>query len=154
MALLQCAVFMYAGSYVMTPKSSGPVLICRRSIARIVPSWIGSSYVFPVRLSVTVSVSGIGIRGQLEGSRLLAPVRVFLGVVALTLPGNPVIAAGPARQILELAAFAAEGAPGGRDRMSPAENAQRGLWHSRYRYSNWARPVIWLFGPYGRPGRA
>src|SRR5713101_7890443 len=56
MALRQAAVFMNAGSYVMRPKSSPSVLICRRSVARIVPSVIGSSYFFPVRLSVTVRV--------------------------------------------------------------------------------------------------
>src|SRR5690242_7731208 len=56
MALRQAAVFMNAGSYVMRPKSSASVLICRRSVARIVPSVIGSSYFFPVRLSVTVRV--------------------------------------------------------------------------------------------------
>src|SRR6266850_2045920 len=50
---------MNAGSYVISPKSSSPVLIWRRSIARIVPSLIGSSYFFPVRLSRTVSVSAI-----------------------------------------------------------------------------------------------
>ena len=50
---------MNAGSYVISPKSSAPVLIWRRSIARMVPSWIGSSYFFPVRLSVIVSVSAM-----------------------------------------------------------------------------------------------
>ena len=38
MALRQFAVFMNAGSYVISPKSSASVLICRRSMARIVPS--------------------------------------------------------------------------------------------------------------------
>jgi hypothetical protein len=38
MALRQFAVFMKAGSYVISPKSSAPVLIWRRSMARIVPS--------------------------------------------------------------------------------------------------------------------
>ena len=51
------AVFMYAGSYVISPKSSSDTLISRRAGARIVPSSIGISYVLPVRLSVTVSVS-------------------------------------------------------------------------------------------------
>ena len=60
MALRQLAVFMNAGSYVIRPKSSGPVLICRRSMARMVPSWMGSSYFFPVRLSTIERVSGIG----------------------------------------------------------------------------------------------
>src|SRR5260370_42689033 len=52
------AVFMNAGSYVIRPKSSSWTLIFRRSIARIVSSVIGTSYVFPVRLSVMVRVSG------------------------------------------------------------------------------------------------
>jgi hypothetical protein len=39
----QEAVFWYAGSYAMTPKSSSSTLIARRSMARIVPSSIGSS---------------------------------------------------------------------------------------------------------------
>src|SRR5215813_8502046 len=58
--LRQLAVFMNAGSYVINPKSSVPVLICRRSMARTVPFWIGSSYFLPVRLSVIERVSGIG----------------------------------------------------------------------------------------------
>src|SRR4051812_3290907 len=41
----------------MRPKSSSPVLICRKSIAFTVPSEISISYVSPVRLSVTDSVS-------------------------------------------------------------------------------------------------
>src|SRR5215207_1332734 len=48
---------MYAGSYVIRPKSSSSTLISRRAGARIVPSSIGISYVLPVRLSVTLSVS-------------------------------------------------------------------------------------------------
>src|SRR5215213_9971400 len=56
-ALRHDAVFMNAGSYVIIPKSSSSVLICRRSSALIVPSLMGSSYVFPVRLSVIVTVS-------------------------------------------------------------------------------------------------
>src|SRR6476661_5853011 len=41
----------------MRPKSSSPVFICRKSIAFTVPSLISISYVSPVRLSVTDSVS-------------------------------------------------------------------------------------------------
>src|SRR3954469_6392849 len=41
----------------MRPKSSSPTFICRKSMARTVPSVIGTSYVRPVRLSVTVRVS-------------------------------------------------------------------------------------------------
>ena len=51
------AVFMNAGSYVMSPKSSSATRIARKSSARTVPSVIGISYVRPVRLSVTLSVS-------------------------------------------------------------------------------------------------
>src|SRR3954469_3207502 len=51
------AVFVYAGSYVIRPKSSSSTLIWRKSMARTVPSVISISYVWPVRLSVTVSVS-------------------------------------------------------------------------------------------------
>ena len=69
--LRQLAVFMNAGSYVIRPKSSGPLLIWRRSMARIVPSWIGSSYFFPVRLSTIVKVSAT--------SRLASVVVVSLG---------------------------------------------------------------------------
>src|SRR5471030_423587 len=71
MALRQFAVFMNAGSYVISPKLSGAVLIWRRSIARIVPSWTGSSYVLPVRLSVIEIVSAIGdFRFQTSDFRL------------------------------------------------------------------------------------
>src|SRR2546425_3143478 len=52
-ALRQAAVFRSPGSYVASPASSSVTLIWRRSTARIVPSWMGSSYVLPVRLSVT-----------------------------------------------------------------------------------------------------
>src|SRR5689334_16002131 len=71
-ALRQLAVFMNAGSYVINPKSSGPVLICRRSMARTVPLWIGSSYFFPVRLSVIERVSGIGHYSSRTGRWLQA----------------------------------------------------------------------------------
>src|SRR6266571_4702731 len=53
MALRHAAVFRNPGSYVASPASSLATLIWRRSTARIVPSWMGSSYVLPVRLSVT-----------------------------------------------------------------------------------------------------
>jgi hypothetical protein len=58
--LLHAAVFIYAGSYVIIPNSSAVTLIWRRSVALIVPSWIGTSYFLPVRLSVIVSVSDMG----------------------------------------------------------------------------------------------
>src|SRR5882762_290295 len=53
MALRHAAVFRNPGSYVASPASPSTTLIWRRSTARIVPSLIGSSYVLPVRLSVT-----------------------------------------------------------------------------------------------------
>src|SRR6266516_1421729 len=65
MALRHAAVLTNPGSYVMSPASSADVLICRRSMARTVPSWTGSSYCFPVRLSTTVRVS-LGTRGVLD----------------------------------------------------------------------------------------
>src|SRR2546421_2094765 len=57
MALRHAAVLRNPGSYVMSPASSADVLICRRSTARIVPSWTGISYCLAVRLSTTVRVS-------------------------------------------------------------------------------------------------
>src|SRR6266849_1683678 len=49
---------MKAGSYLIIPKSFPSTLIWRRSSARIVPFVTGSSYFFPVRLSITVRVFG------------------------------------------------------------------------------------------------
>jgi hypothetical protein len=43
-ALRQEAVFIKAGSYVISPKSASSALIWRKSVARMVPSVIGSSY--------------------------------------------------------------------------------------------------------------
>src|SRR6267143_1149410 len=63
MALRQAAVFMKAGSYVIRPKSSSLTLILRRSVARMVSSLMGTSYDWPVRLSVMVRL--------LVGKRLL-----------------------------------------------------------------------------------
>jgi hypothetical protein len=77
MPLRQFAVLMNAGSYVMSPKSSGTTLIWRRSFARTVPSWMGSSYFFPVLLSMTVRVSGIGsqkFQGRTQKDRNLSPL--------------------------------------------------------------------------------
>src|SRR2546426_5041052 len=65
MALRHAAVLTNPGSYVMSPASSADVLIWRRSMARTVPSWTGSSYCLPVRLSTTVRVS-LGTRGVLD----------------------------------------------------------------------------------------
>src|SRR6266850_703089 len=111
MALRQLGVLRNAGSYVMRPKSSGVVLICLRSIARIVPSLMGTSYVFPVRLSVIVSVSAMILVGVGDGVS-----RRAIGFVD------------PAREILEFASFAAERPPPGVRRMPPAEHAQFYLW--------------------------
>src|SRR5262245_38218260 len=92
--LRHAAVFCYAGSSVIRPKSSAETRICRRSIARIAPCSIGKSYVLPVRLSVIVSVSAIG--GIRIGGRF--------GVVLR----NTVVLVQPAAQVRKFAAFAAE----------------------------------------------
>src|SRR5581483_4510782 len=105
---------MKAGSYVISPKSSGPALICRRSMPRMVPSWIGSSYFLPVRLSTIVRVSAM--RFVVRGVGLLN-----------RLAGDPVRSVGPTRQILHLAALAAERPPLGVGRLPPAEHAKRGV---------------------------
>src|SRR5690242_12263251 len=57
MRLWPHAVFMYAGSYDIIPKSSGFTLIWRRSIARMFPSVMGKLYSLLVRLSLTNKVS-------------------------------------------------------------------------------------------------
>src|SRR5688572_19056886 len=118
MALRQFAVLVNAGSYVMSPKSSGPVRICRRSIARTVPSLIGSSYCFPVRLSVTVSVSGIAASAR----AIFAVVRIGRGVCR-----NAISALGPSRQVQHLAALAAERSPLRVHRPPATVNAERGI---------------------------
>ena len=66
MALLHAAVFLNAGSYDSSPKSSSDVLMPRRFGAGVaepysgyVPWMTGTSYSLPVRLSMIVSVSGI-----------------------------------------------------------------------------------------------
>src|SRR4051794_11689254 len=60
---------MKAGSYDMTPKSSSLTLMSRSAVARTVPSSIGTSYVLPVRLSVTVrdSVAAATLPPPLSG---------------------------------------------------------------------------------------
>ena len=64
----------------MSPKSSAAILIWRRSIARIVPSSIGTSYVFPVRLSVIVRLSLVtAASGFLAG--LVSAGGSFVGVL-------------------------------------------------------------------------
>src|SRR5687768_3321962 len=103
---------MNAGSYVIIPNSSAATLIWRRSVALIVPSWIGTSYFLPVRLSVIVSVSG-----------MRSVVRLRLGVHRLS--RHSVTARNPPPQIRHLAALAAERTPGRIDRLLPAVDAQR-----------------------------
>src|SRR3954465_14205222 len=94
------------------PNSSGVTLICRRSVALMVPSWIGTSYCLPVRLSVIVSVSGIGrhVRRDLVGRRL---------------PGHVVAPRQPPSQVRPLAPLAAEWPPRRVHRFIPAVDAPR-----------------------------
>src|SRR5258708_32297671 len=129
MALRQFAVFMNAGSYVISPKSSGDALIWRRSIARIVPSWTGSSYFFPVRLSTVQMVSAIGFR--ISAVRLQIAVFVRLVLVVDRFGGDAVRAVGPAGEVLQLAPLAAERPPGFFHGMTPAEDTER-LRHQGY----------------------
>src|SRR5690349_8947112 len=100
MELRQAAVLRKAGSYVSSPASSAVALICLRSVARIVPSLIGSSYCFPVRLSVIVSVSAIFVPIGL---------RIFFWN---GLGRHAVVTVDPLGKILELASLAAERLPG------------------------------------------
>ncbi len=139
MELRQFAVFMKAGSYVIRPKSSSDALICRRSMALMVPSWMGSSYFLPVRLSTIVSVSAIEVSSRPSRSavapsgwsgRQTRSVRIVLassGRRIHRLRSHAIGAVRPARQILQLAALAAEGSPFRLHRMLPAEDAQRRL---------------------------
>src|SRR5215831_5057465 len=94
------------------PNSSAVTLIWRRSVALIVPSWIGTSYCFPVRLSVIVSVSAIArhVRPDIIGRRL---------------PGHVVAARQPPSQVGHPAAFAAEWLPRRVRRFVPAVDAPR-----------------------------
>src|SRR5262249_9754140 len=102
---------MNAGSYVIIPNSSDVTLIWRRSVALIVPSWTGTSYCAPVRLSVIVSVSAM---------RRIRLLRQRLG-------GNGVVPREPAPQVGHLAALAAERRPPRVYRPLPAVDAQRVL---------------------------
>ena len=153
-ALRQDAVLRKAGSLDISPKSSGSTLICRRSMARIVPSVIGISYCFPVRLSVIVSVSAMSVesarevrsqtsevrsqesgkpRSLGEGGRALPPVRsgpVRLVVVVgighgRGLSSHPIPPVHPVPEVEQLAPFAAEWPPLRRDRPCPAVYADR-----------------------------
>src|SRR5262249_19547167 len=128
MRLLHAAVFMKAGSYVIIPNSSGVTLICRRSVALMVPSWIGISYCFPVRLSVIVSVSAMqcsigALRRAARGSA--RPLGRFgIRILRLRLGGDAVSAREPPSQVGHLAALAAEGPPCRVRRILPAVDAQ------------------------------
>src|SRR5215467_6012318 len=94
------------------PNSSAVTLIWRRSVALIVPSWIGTSYCRPVRLSVIVSVSGIRRH-------------VRRGLVGRRLPGHAVAARQPPSQVRHPAALAAERPPRRVRRIPPAVDASR-----------------------------
>src|SRR6476659_5155036 len=93
-ALRHEAVLRYAGSYDMSPPSPSSALTCRRSVAWIVPSVIGSVYSRPVRLSVTVSVSSAMPSPSSSSflDRLRSPVDEV--AVPLRFPGAP-----PARRV-------------------------------------------------------
>src|SRR5215218_474087 len=122
MRLRHAAVFMNAGSYVTRPPSSWPILIWRRSVARMAPSAIGSSYVLPVRLSVIVSVSAIKRKVAVVSS-----FSVFAGVRGwYWIAGDPVAAVCPPRQVLVATALAAERPPPRLHGTPAAQDAQRG----------------------------
>src|SRR6266550_4761125 len=73
-ALRHDAVFRYAGSYDISPS------ICRRSVARIVPSTMGSVYSRPVRLSMTVSSSdgtAATVLSRVDSLRCIDPLSLF-----------------------------------------------------------------------------
>src|SRR2546425_7643837 len=124
---------MNAGSYVISPKSSGPVLICLRSMARIAPSLTGSSYVFPVRLSVTVSVSAIEVgdsRSFLFVETLLVAILILIFVGrGYPFAGDAVASIGPSRQVFVAASLAAERTPRRVYRALAAQDAQPGVAH-------------------------
>src|SRR5262245_20314067 len=130
MALRQFAVFMNAGSYVIRPKSSAPFLIWRRSIARIVPSWMGSSYCLPVRLSTIVRVAAMAIG-----------LRVLLVAVGRLVAGDPVAPVSPLAEVEQLAALAAERPPLRVHGTCPAQHAHRCVGHSTILYSGRSLPA-------------
>src|SRR6476660_5019436 len=98
----------------MSPVSSCPALICFRSVARIAPSLMGTSYCLPVRLSVMVSVSAI-TKGAFSSRIVVGAVTGFVGVFIRRgrqrLRRHAIVAVYPLRQILQLAALAAERLP-------------------------------------------
>src|SRR5579871_987206 len=110
MRLTQAAVFWYAGSYVIRPKSSEDVLIWRRSMARMAPCSIGTSYFLPVRLSVIVRVSAIS-----AGASRFVSVDVVSDTVTRRIScrcsWDPIGAGQPAIEIDQLTSLAAERVP-------------------------------------------
>src|SRR6187431_927836 len=104
---------MNAGSYVIIPNSSAVTFTWRRSVALMVPSWIGISYCLPVRLSVIVSVSAIAARIVVTRFRVRR------------LGGYGIAARQPSSQVRHFAALAAERTPPGVCRLCPAVDAQR-----------------------------
>ena len=139
MRLRHAAVFMNAGSYVISPASSVAVLTWRRSVARMTPSLIGIWYCFPVRLSVRVSVSAISGAERLR-VRIGVVVRGGYGFSSDTVPS-----VGPSRQVLVPATLAAERPPTVVHRVPAALHAEPRLAHPthsnqlrrRYPKTNW-----------------
>src|SRR5687768_3165278 len=152
MALRHAAVLRNAGSYVLSPVSAAPALICLRSVARIAPSLIGTSYCLPVRLSVIVSVSIFaredppprsavspapldsrsarsevsGIAGTSRSARALVIgllVLVHVRVLLDWLGRHAIATVDPPRKILKLAALAAERNPVYSCRLASAKDA-------------------------------
>src|SRR6266550_6555325 len=120
----------------MSPKSSADVLICLRSMARMAPSLIGSSYCLPVRLSTTVSVSFIA-PADVDAAAFLSVVTLFAMVVVLILivgrrhrlARHAIGPVGPPRQVFVAASFAAERTPLRVYWTCAAHGAHRGVVH-------------------------
>src|SRR6266550_1306632 len=120
----------------MSPKSSGDVLICLRSMARIAPSLIGSSYCLPVRLSTTVSVSFIA-PADVGAAAFLSVVTLFAIVLVLVLVvgrrhrfvWHAIGSFRPSRQVFVAAPFAAEWTPLRVHGTCAADDAQRSVAH-------------------------
>src|SRR5262245_34818939 len=108
------------------PNSAGTTLICRRSVALIVPSWTGTSYFLPVRLSVIVSVSGMGCRHHARVARSLALARlVGIRLLRQVFARYGIAARQPPSQVGHLATLAAERPPRRVHRFLPAVDAPR-----------------------------
>src|SRR5688572_14214997 len=117
------------------PKSSSATLIFRRSVARMVPSVIGSSYCLPVRLSVIVKLSAtlLLVRSGLR-------VRLWRG-----LSRDSIVAGQPGSKIRELASLAAEGPPLWIDRVTSTVGAPRVRHVTRLRAMSHSRDAHNLF---------